>query len=1054
MRRPLLAVGTALTLVGALVTATKLVAAPATAQSSATAAAGTNYYVSPGGSDKYDGRSPERPVKTLNHAAGLTQPGDVVNLMDGRYDISAANTLTVRRSGTAAAPIVYRAQPDGNAVRPVLFAGKDSRTWNVVNIQGASHIVIEGLEIQGDNARISLAAAKAAKDKADPQFNTNGVNIGRNATHITVRDNLVHHLPGCGICAGDGDADYVTIENNVVHSTSWFTRYATSGISLLELGNSDSATGYKNFVRNNVVHNNKTQVEWEAIGKLSDGNGIIIDSLRRKKEPAKTYRAKTLVSDNVVYDNGGSGIHCYFSNNVDIVHNTGYHNAAVLDYGNIFLNSCENSRLINNVSVARDGRSHNGDNNRASVQSHNVYHGGNGKAAKGTDDVFADPRFNDAATHNFRLRAGSPAIGTARPDVVPAALYGAVPNRADRGARVGPAGGGDTTPTPTPTSPPTTPASGGLRAEYYNTEDFTGKPVTRTEGVNLEVGTKAPVPGIDPDTFSVRWTGTLAVTRTGTHTFHSRSDDGFRLWVDGKSVIDNWTLHSATDNNGTIQLTAGTKATVKVEYYEHYVDSVARLELTEPGSKRAALPLQRLAPPAVKSVPPKTKTPAKPSTKPAAAPASGSANCPGRAAGGQASTAVNPTAASYLGIGKDDAANAVEIGAGCTVVVGGRFNGALLAKAVTLPGGGAGAVLRFDSTGRKLVSASRVAGTVDDLEVRRTTGDIAVATDKGVRVLDGRAAAVRWKADGVARRVAIGDAGTVAALSGTTVRIYNAAGKVTGTVKLAGKTVNDVAVDDRTGHIFVTGFTQYGGPCKQVQIPFVRAYGRTGVQKWKLYDFGPKDIGDLCADSRGDRVAMGRDGQLYFAGEMAGGNTVFSKNGRSTRVGAPNVGYDKFTQAFNTRDAHLTYFARFDPATGAVKAGQTLLARIDVKGDLGNTIKPRAITADAQGRIYVGGVSAYQLADRDKVTMNGRRLKAYAGGDAWVLVTSPDLKKRLLWTSFTDGGKGEVRGLAASGGVAALAARVDKPAFHTHTPVQPAVPSTGGGYAAVWPTRS
>ncbi|GAA3349466.1 hypothetical protein GCM10020358_71720 [Amorphoplanes nipponensis] len=444
---------------------------------------------------------------------------------------------------------------------------------------------------------------------------------------------------------------------------------------------------------------------------------------------------------------------------------------------------------------------------------------------------------------------------------------------------------------------------------------------------------------------------------------------------------------------------------------------------------------------------------AAPAPKAAVTPRGSAADCPKDVRPGGAGTAASPSAASYLGTGKDDAANAVDIGAGCTIVVGGRFNATtLLAKAAKLPGGGAGAVLRLDATGRKVLSASRVAGAVDDLEVRRTTGDIAVATDKGVRLLDATAAHVRWKADGAVTRVAIGDTGTVAALSGTTVRIYSATGKATGSVKLSGKTVNDVAVDDKTGRVFVTGFTQYGGPCKQVQIPFVRAYDRRGAQKWKLYDFAPNAIGDLCADSRGDRVAMGRDGMLYFAGEMAGGNTVFTKNGRSTKVDAPNVGYDKFTQAFNTRSAHLTYFARLDPGAGKVRAGQSLLARIDVKGDLGNTIKPRAITADAQGRIYVGGVSAYQIADRDKVTMNGKRLKAYAGGDAWVLVTSPDLKKRLLWTAWTDGGTGEVRGLAVSGGVAALAARADKTPFYTTAPIQAARPAAGG-YTAVWPGR-
>ncbi|MEU7905837.1 hypothetical protein [Actinoplanes sp. NPDC049118] len=414
----------------------------------------------------------------------------------------------------------------------------------------------------------------------------------------------------------------------------------------------------------------------------------------------------------------------------------------------------------------------------------------------------------------------------------------------------------------------------------------------------------------------------------------------------------------------------------------------------------------------------------------------------------------SPRTAGYLGTGPDDTTGGVDIGAGCTVVVGGRFTGtAVLAGATRLPGGGGGAVLRLSADGRRVLSAVRVAGTVDDLEVRRTTGDIAVATDRGVRVLDAAAAKVRWQTRAAVSRVAIGDAGTVAALDGTTVGIYSSGGKRTGSVRLAGRTVSDVAVDDRRGLVFVAGFTQRGGSCGQVQVPFVRAYGRDGAARWKLYDFDPGALNGLCADSRAGRVAMGRDGKLYLAGEMAGGASVFTTNGRSAKAPAPNVGYDKFTQASNTSDAHLTYFARLDPATGSIKAGQTLLARIDVKGDKGNTITPSAITADAGGRVYVGGSSAYQIAGRSQMRMNGHPLKPYAGGDAWVLVTSPDLRKRLQWTAWTDGGQAEVVGLAVDGPVAALAARVGKPAMYVKAPVQKAVPSGGSGYAAVWPAR-
>ena len=40
--------------------------------------------------------------------------------------------------------------------------------------------------------------------------------------------------------------------------------------------------------------------------------------------------------------------------------------------------------------------------------------------------------------------------------------------------------------------------------------------------------------------YSVKWTGTLTPPTTGTYTFGLTSDDGSRLFINGKQVIDNW----------------------------------------------------------------------------------------------------------------------------------------------------------------------------------------------------------------------------------------------------------------------------------------------------------------------------------------------------------------------------------------------------------------------------------------------------------------------------------------------------------------------------------
>ncbi|PGH45357.1 hypothetical protein COO58_13695 [Micromonospora sp. WMMA1996] len=423
-------------------------------------------------------------------------------------------------------------------------------------------------------------------------------------------------------------------------------------------------------------------------------------------------------------------------------------------------------------------------------------------------------------------------------------------------------------------------------------------------------------------------------------------------------------------------------------------------------------------------------------------------DCPRPGSAPRSSNRLSPTAGSYLGRA-GGTASAVDVTPACQIVVGGRFTGLPGGPTTTIGRGGAGALLLLDGTGRRLLRTVRLAGAVEDLEVRRGGGEIAVATDRGAVLLDAAAGRARWQRGGPTSRVAVGSAGTVAALSGSTVTVYDLGGATLARVALGGRTVSDVAVDDRSGLVFVSGFRQTGGArCVPVQIAYVHAYDRRGTLRWRAYDHPVDRLGDLCADSRADRVAMGRDGRLYVAGETAGGNTVFARSAADPGRPAPNVVTDDFSRASNTGNAHYTYLARFDPASGRQLAGQAVISRIDSKGDRGNTITPLAVTADESGRIYAGGVSAYQIAGRAQVTLGGRRLAPYAGGDAWVLVLSADLRRRLTWVVFTDGGAGVVRGVAVAGGVAAAAAQVDRAGFWRGP--GPSL-GAGGGYLAAWP---
>src|SRR5438477_12352052 len=84
-------------------------------------------------------------------------------------------------------------------------------------------------------------------------------------------------------------------------------------------------------------------------------------------------------------------------------------------------------------------------------------------------------------------------------------------------------------------------AGTGLLAQYFDNMDFTNLKMTRTDAqVNFNWASGSPAASMGADTFSVRWTGQIAAHTTEKYTFYTSSDDGVRLWLNDKLVIDRW----------------------------------------------------------------------------------------------------------------------------------------------------------------------------------------------------------------------------------------------------------------------------------------------------------------------------------------------------------------------------------------------------------------------------------------------------------------------------------------------------------------------------------
>ena len=63
--------------------------------------------------------------------------------------------------------------------------------------------------------------------------------------------------------------------------------------------------------------------------------------------------------------------------------------------------------------------------------------------------------------------------------------------------------------------------------------------------------------------WSARWTGFIEAPATGEFTLHTFSNDGVRLWIDGKLVIEDWTDHGEKEDIAKVQFTAGKRHAVK-----------------------------------------------------------------------------------------------------------------------------------------------------------------------------------------------------------------------------------------------------------------------------------------------------------------------------------------------------------------------------------------------------------------------------------------------------------------------------------------------------------
>ena len=262
-----------------------------------------DYYVSSLlGNDSNSGTE-KAPFATINKGIAEVSAGGTVLVMDGAYRDESAGTPVVSfyedttgQVDSAGNSYVYSSGSDlnnphvvtinkaGNSIDGyITLKNYSNHTPKIIfNGQGgiklganANYVIVEGFEVEGPSQsinytqaimnrrnRITLNEGQGIKNNNLSYFSGKGIWGGYDAHHhIIIRNNIVHDTPGSGIRFND--SDHITIENNTVYNTTWWTSSASSAIVFAETiasSEQDNGDDIKMIMRGNTVYNNWNRI--------------------------------------------------------------------------------------------------------------------------------------------------------------------------------------------------------------------------------------------------------------------------------------------------------------------------------------------------------------------------------------------------------------------------------------------------------------------------------------------------------------------------------------------------------------------------------------------------------------------------------------------------------------------------------------------------------------------------------------------------------------------------------------------------------------------------
>lgn len=116
----------------------------------------------------------------------------------------------------------------------------------------------------------------------------------------------------------------------------------------------------------------------------------------------------------------------------------------------------------------------------------------------------------------------------------------------------------------------------------------------------------SPDPRIRVDHFTGEWTGYISPNYSEEYTFTAKADDGVRVWIDGKLIIDQWNKQDQTQDGfvqgaqtsathkSSIKLKKGQKYPIKVEYFEDVQNASIQVKWASKSQAEEVIPYAAL----------------------------------------------------------------------------------------------------------------------------------------------------------------------------------------------------------------------------------------------------------------------------------------------------------------------------------------------------------------------------------------------------------------------------------------------------------------------------